>query len=121
MTILHQEAHRPIDKKIPWRYSRHYYDIYKMINSPIRKVALNNLDLLNDVVKFKIKFYPCNWARYELAIPGKIKLIPPANALIRLKEDYSYMKEMIFGEKPDFSEIITSLEKLESEINKLTQ
>jgi len=118
VTILHQEAHRPQDKKIPWRFSRHYYDLYKMNSSPIKNSSFAVLDLLTDVVKFKMQFYSCNWANYDLAVPGTIKLIPPVHNLNRLKDDYSYMKEMIFGEKPDFSEILSALEKLENEINR---
>ena len=44
-TILHQEAHRP--GAIPARYSRHYYDLYKLSESAIRSTALANLALLN--------------------------------------------------------------------------
>mgnify|MGYP000071349581 CR=1 FL=1 len=29
-TILHQEANRPADKKMPKRYARHYYDLYRL-------------------------------------------------------------------------------------------
>lgn len=33
-TILHQEAHRATGKPLPPRYSRHYYDLYRMSASP---------------------------------------------------------------------------------------
>ena len=32
-TILHQEANRPERLEMPLRYSRHYYDLYRMANS----------------------------------------------------------------------------------------
>jgi len=33
VTILHREAYRPENKPFPTRYSRHYYDLYCMMNS----------------------------------------------------------------------------------------
>jgi predicted nucleotidyltransferase component of viral defense system len=60
-TILHQEAHRAA--AIPARYSRHYYDMYKLANSPIKNSALSDLVLLKDVVEFKERFYYSSWAQ----------------------------------------------------------
>ena len=36
-----------------------------------------------------------------------------------MRKDYAAMEEMIFGSRPSFEEIITSLSKLENEINAL--
>lgn len=58
VTILHREANRPEDKTFPARYSRHYYDLYCMANSPVKEAAFRNLELLEKVVLFKEKFYP---------------------------------------------------------------
>lgn len=66
-TILHHEAHRPQDSKIPARYARHYYDIYRIANSPYKNTALAQLELLEKVATFKAKFYPGKWAKYEEA------------------------------------------------------
>jgi hypothetical protein len=63
-TILHQEAHRK--SVMPQRHSRHYYDLYKLALSPVRKEALSALPLLAEVVQFKQRFYPSQWARYDL-------------------------------------------------------
>ena len=35
-TILHQEAHRGPDRPLPPRYSRHYYDVYRLSLLPLR-------------------------------------------------------------------------------------
>jgi Nucleotidyl transferase AbiEii toxin, Type IV TA system len=74
-TILHQEAHRP--GAIPARYSRHYYDLCKLSESPMKRSALANLTSLKSVVDFKERFYYSSWARYDLAIPGSFRLSPP--------------------------------------------
>lgn len=77
VTILHHEANRPEYSAMPARYSRHYYDLYRMASTYIKEVAFNRLDLLNKVVDFKLKFYPRSWANYDKAVPGTMKLVPP--------------------------------------------
>lgn len=117
VTILHQEAFRKAEQPVPLRYSRHYYDLMKLALSPVKQKALNDLELLQKVVKFKQKFYPRAWARYDLATPGSLKLLPPGYSMDTLKKDYVQMREMIYGDYPDFKEIFEVLSDLESEIN----
>ncbi len=114
-TILHQQVHRT--GIMPSRYSRHYYDLYKLAGSPIRDFALADMDLLEDVVSFKQRFYPSAWAQYEKARPGTFKLIPAGAHLAELRSDYRDMTMMIFGEIPDFDAVVDALQRLEDEIN----
>ena len=58
-TILHQEAHRKADSGGRQRRSRHYYDFFQMCCGGIKENALNDIQLLKDVVEFKQRFYPC--------------------------------------------------------------
>lgn len=119
ITILHKEANRPKNKAFPSRYSRHYYDIYCMAGSYVKEKALNNIGLLEKVVKFKDKFYHCSWAKYEEAKIGTIKLMPPEHNIEKIEKDYKHMQNMIFGNVPTFEEISKSIEQLEREINQL--
>jgi len=118
-TILHQEANRTEDKKIPLRHSRHYYDLAQMALSSVKDEALGDLQLLEDVVVFKQKFYMSAWAKYEEAKVGTFKILPPEFRYKELKSDYDSMRSMIFDKYLDFDEIIKILKKLESEINAL--
>ncbi|NBK21443.1 MAG: nucleotidyl transferase AbiEii/AbiGii toxin family protein [Spirochaetia bacterium] len=120
-TILHQEFHRPEGKLQPSRYSRHYYDLAMLAHSEIRNQALCDLELLQDVVNFKMKFYPVGWAHYETAVPGSLKLIPPERIRQSLIKDYRAMQDMIFGYKPSLSEIFEILAELEEQINRVKQ
>ena len=88
-----------------------------MGNSRIKDAALSNLDLLSDVVDFKNKFYRCVWAKYDLAKSGSLRLHPNENNLDVLAEDYKNMRNMIFGEYPDWNDILKYLCRLEEEIN----
>lgn len=118
-TILHHEANRPVESKLPLRYSRHYYDLAMLASSVIKNSALADISLLRDVVEFKQKFYPRSWAKYEDCLTGNLKLIPPEFRLKMLQDDYKQMRAMIFGNYPDFSDILDKLQQLENEINSL--
>lgn len=115
-TILHHEAHRPEENPQPPRYSRHYYDLAKMAQSPVKAKALADTGLLASVVEFKQRFYPRGWARYDLAKPGTLKLVPEGHVFASVRSDYRAMENMIFGELPDFDEILVILQRLEEEI-----
>jgi len=119
-TILHQQANRSEQTIIPLRYSRHYYDLAMMAKSGVKEKALADLKLLKSVVEFKQKFYACNWAKYEKAKPGMLKLIPPEYRYKELREDYKAMKNMIFGKTINFDKILVILSELETEINALS-
>jgi hypothetical protein len=117
-TILHHEAYRPAGNPQPPRYSRHYYDMAKMAESPVKNAALSDLDLLANVVEFKERFYPRGWARYDLARPSSFRLVPEGHVLASVKTDYRAMATMIFGDIPKIDEIMTILKNLEDEINR---
>jgi hypothetical protein len=128
-TILHREFYRSktkladqnieIANHTPARYSRHYYDLYQMGNSWVKAVALANAELLADVANRKDKLYHCAWARYDLAKPGTLRLLPNENNRPLLAKDYQDMQGMIFGDKLDWETILEYLQKLEEEINGL--
>ncbi len=118
-TILHAEYHRPLDKPIPDKYSRHYYDLAMLTQGPIRNEALADTALLADVVKHKQTFYPSKWARYDLAKLGSLMLVPPKERMEALAKDYKSMGVMIIGDPPKFENIIELLGALEREINTL--
>lgn len=112
-TILHHEANRPEHSEMPQRYSRHYYDLYRMADSPVKESAFSQLDLLKKVVNFKMKFYPRAWAKYPEAVPGTLKLIPAEYRFAALKADYEAMKDMLFGDVPEFETVIAGVRELE--------
>ena len=116
-TILHQEANRPERLDMPLRYSRHYYDLYRMAQSSVKETALSQPDLLRKVVDFKMKFYPRSWAQYPDAKPGTLRLVPPDYRLPALESDYESMKGMLFGDIPSFEAVIDAVRQLENEIN----
>lgn len=115
-TILHKEAFRT-NGRFPSRYSRHYYDLHKLAHSDVKERALEDAALLKSVVDFKMTFWRSNAARYDLCVPGMLKLMPPDNTLSLVERDYASMRNMIFGEAPTFDALMTSILELEAEIN----
>ncbi|WP_165248116.1 nucleotidyl transferase AbiEii/AbiGii toxin family protein [Adlercreutzia sp. ZJ141] len=117
-TILHKETFRT-NGRFPSRYSRHYYDLYRLAHSSVKERALSDTGLLKSVVDFKMTFCRSNAARYDLCAPGTLRLVPPEIAMPLVEQDYASMQNMIFGSAPDFSELMSGISELESEINDL--
>lgn len=116
-TILHAEAHRPADKAVPERFSRHYADLAALAQHPAGVAALARDDLRSRVVAHKQVFFPATWANYETAVPGSFRLLPPAARLAVLASDYRAMQDMFFRPPSPWSEVVTTLSSLEARIN----
>ena len=55
------------------------------------------------------------------AAPGTFALMPEGDMLERIRTDYIAMSGMIFGEIPEFEQIIQSVNDLETRINAVPQ
>ena len=119
LTILHKIANFPEGKPLPARYARHLYDVYNMGNSWVKERAYKRKELLEKDVVFKQKFYYVKGAHYETATLSSIELLPKEAVLNALKEDYQAMRNMIYGNIPEFEEILEFLEKLQEEVHGL--
>lgn len=117
--ILHKEAFRTEKQPVPIRYSRHYYDLAMMARSDVKANALNDLKLLEQVVEFNERFFPRVWAHYELAKTGTMRLMPTVHFEPSLRSDYGDMRHIVFGNYPEFDEILGTIKTLEDEINAL--
>ena len=116
-TLLHAEYHRPADKEIPLRLSRHYYDTSRLILSGIGEKAVGRPGLLQRVVEHKKVFFPSGWSHYDEAIRGSLRLSPPPGRIRQLEEDYDKMRDMFFSEQPVFAEVLQVLEEWETHFN----
>ncbi len=117
-TILHAEAHRDEAKATPQRFSRHYADLAALADHPSATGALARDELRARVVEHKRVFFAAAWAKYETAVPGTFRLIPPQHRLANLKADYRDMQEMFFGDPASWEEIVEKLRILEERINR---
>lgn len=116
-TILHAEFHRPAEKSMPERFSRHYSDCHELIRKDVDKSAAAKLDLLARVAAHKNLFFRTSWAKYGEAAKGTLRIAPPDHRLKTLRDDYAKMQQMFFGEPPDFDKMIRALRKWEMDFN----
>ncbi len=112
-TLLHAEYHRPADKIMPSRLSRHYYDMAMLIQNGVKV----NEGLLEKVAEHKKIFFQSGWAKYDEAKKGTLHILPNDKRLKALEEDYKKMEEMFFVKPITFSEILDILLSWEKEFN----
>ena len=117
-TILHAISN---GSRLRTRMSRHYYDVGEMVDSLIYGKAIQNIDLLIKVAEHKALFFKDNKARYDLAKPGSLRLMPQDDDLVQLNEDYRQMQEMFFEDPPPFESVLEKLKTAEAEINRIKQ
>lgn len=116
-TILHTEYHRPPEKPMPDRFSRHYADTAALARHPISGKAIDQHDLRDRVVAWKSQFFGSAWASYASAKPGTFRIVPPAERLPGLRRDYEAMRDMYLSEPAAFDDVLTTLAELETRIN----
>jgi hypothetical protein len=119
VTLLHAENHRPDPEKIKSRMARHWSDVAVMSTAERFQDDKLSLDLLTQVITFKKIHFGANWASYDTAIPGTLKIRPSETLQELLRKDYQQMEEMFPGQPLSFDEILRKLEALEHRVNAL--
>jgi hypothetical protein len=99
------------------RVSRHYYDIYRLLESPVGEQELAQPALCLDCVRHARMFFDRPDFDLASAIPGTLALSPSAAMIDVLMRDYARMAGMIMGTVPDFTEVIARIQKFERTIN----
>lgn len=97
------------------RLTRHYYDLHRLIASPVGADALANLELGNACLAHRRVFFPGRWN--ETAAPGGYRLVPSEGMVGILSEDYQRMTGMIFGDPPNFADVMASIAEIEERLN----
>ena len=99
------------------RVSRHYYDLHRLMDSAIAESALNDPALGKDCVRHALMFF--NRPAFDLASAksGSFALMPHDGMVDALRGDYEKMQGMIFGDVPDFNQVMHSISRLEQKVN----
>ncbi len=106
--VLRQQGHR---------VSRHYYDIYKLARSPLGQQAVSDQALALDCARHAFMFFNSTDLDLPHARPGSFAITPTPQMVDALKRDYLAMAGMIFGEVPDFAEVLVAIRQLEQAIH----
>lgn len=116
-TILHAEYHRPAQQPTPARYARHYFDMVRLLAHSDAPRFLADRAQCARVVDWKSRVFARAWARYDLAVPGTFRLVPPRSRQAALAQDYATMRPMFLSEPPAFDALLQALARAEAMLN----
>lgn len=99
------------------RVSRHYYDLFRLLASPVGTSAASDMMLAADCVAHAQMFFFRRDFDLAEARPGTFTLMPTDGMITALRTDYRAMSSMIFGKAPELDEILDSIERFEKVLN----
>jgi hypothetical protein len=99
------------------RVSRHYYDVYRLLDSEAGLRALADSSLSHDCVRHARMFFDRPGFDLASAIPGTLALSPSPEMVDSLRRDYDRMTGMIMGTAPEFDDVIARIQEFERRIN----
>jgi Nucleotidyl transferase AbiEii toxin, Type IV TA system len=114
VTALHAESFRD---EVPRFFSRHYSDVAILSRTDLGATSINDVAMLETVRRYKQRYYPSAWARYDLASPGTLRIRPSDAKSRKLASDYRAMRSMFFTDPWSFSEVLDQLGQVEKMIN----
>lgn len=99
------------------RVSRHYYDVFRLLQSQTGEAAQADRRLAEDCARHARMFFNTPDFDLDEAAPGTLSLTPSAPMLDALERDYDAMTGMIMGPVPIFAEVMDVISALEQQLN----
>lgn len=116
--LLHEETYRPTDKQRRPRMARHYYDLYRLIQSGIAAKGVEDVDLFKQVLAHRSVFFAQNWIDYQAMAPDTLRLLPLQNQEQSWRQDYTAMQAEMFTQvPPDFDAVLDVIRQFEGAIH----
>ncbi len=99
------------------RISRHYYDLFRLLESRTGQEALADRALGEDCVAHARMFF--NRPDFDLASARSktFALCPGKGMIDDLRQDYRAMSVMIFGDPPPFDRVVEAIAELQNALN----
>ena len=111
--LLHEEFAKPKELIRVERMSRHMYDIWKMLKTPIAERAINDVELYRQVIAHRRAFLGLRGFDYDSLYPATLNIVPPSSIIEQWKADYENMcLHMIYGDFVSFEELVSCLNDL---------
>jgi hypothetical protein len=65
--------------------ARHWSDVAVISTAERLRDDKLSVDLLGQVIRFKKIYFAANWAQYDTAVPGSLRIVPrePLQAILR--------------------------------------
>lgn len=102
------------------RISRHYYDVYRLMQAATATEWQADHALAIDCSHHARLFFGSAYLGLGTAMPGTFTLTPNLAMQEALARDYAAMAGMVFGEVPPLDAVLASVERLEQVVNKST-
>ena len=120
--LLHEEFHRPLEKRRVNRLSRHLYDVYQLAQVGINELAFQDKSLYQTIVAHRHVFSKIAGVDYNMHHPNILNPIPPRDIIDFWEADYNTMVESMIYEKnpPTFSQLIETLEQLRVQLQQVS-
>jgi hypothetical protein len=120
--LLHEEFHRPVEKRRVDRLSRHLYDVYQLAQVGINELAFRDKSLYQTIVAHRHVFSKIAGEDYNMHHPNTLNPIPPKAIIASWEQDYDRMVESMIYEKnpPTFSQLIETLEQLRVQLQQVS-
>ena len=118
-TLIHVECNRGRLSDRQHRLSRHWFDLMCLMEHDVGQSAIENRELLLDVVSHKKVFFNASYARYDDCLEGRLRLVPEGDELLGLESDYRQMLSagMVNSEAPAFGALMTRIREIETQVN----
>jgi predicted nucleotidyltransferase component of viral defense system len=115
--LLHEETYRPAARGRE-RMSRHYYDVYRLVERGVADEALADVGLLQRIVEHRRVFFSYTWMDYATMRKGTLRLVPLPEQERAWREDYQAMRtQMFYGEPPGFDEVLAAVRTFQDRFN----
>ena len=116
--LLHEERCRPGDRPVRHAMARHYYDVWRLIESSVAAAAVADSDLFDHVAAHRNLYFRHTWMDYRTLAKGKIDMLPAPSQLDDWRRDYQAMQgEMIVKAPPPFEELLATIERFQADFN----
>jgi hypothetical protein len=99
------------------RVSRHYYDVFRLLQSPIGTAIRTDRRLALDCARHARVFFNSPDLDLDHATPGTFAIAPTQPMFDALRRDYTAMTGMIFGDVPPFDDVVAAVREFEAHIN----
>ena len=117
--LLHEEFSKEVAEVRVNRMSRHLYDIAMMLNTDIANRALADKQLFENIVEHRKMFIGLKGFDYSTLCAEKICIVPPDGVIDKWKQDYIQMcNSMMYGDYPDFDELMAYICELQERLRK---
>jgi hypothetical protein len=99
------------------RVSRHYFDVFRMLESPLGERAVADRTLGADCARHARMFFNSPDFELDAAVAGAFRVLPPPEMQVLLERDYDAMTMMITGQVPTFADVMKVIGALEQRLN----